>query len=293
MKRFVLIYNPLSGNASFKNELDTLIGAFQRRNCLLIPLRTESKHDTGRFISLAQELCADGIIAAGGDGTIHEVVNALLAANVNMPLGLIPCGTSNDFASYLSISRDLEACADMICCRPPQFVDVGKINDKYFMNVACGGMLPTMLQSTDTTLKNTLGKVAYYLKTVEALSNLRSFSARIKVDDTVIEDDIFLFLVLNSGIAGGFVNLAPCASLTDGKLDVLIVSKCNIPEFMRLLLNLFTGNHTSHKNITYLQASQVEIACNEHLFSDVDGEVGPPLPLSLSAVSDRLQVFIP
>ncbi|CUH97557.1 hypothetical protein P22_3688 [Propionispora sp. 2/2-37] len=293
MRRFLLIYNPLSGNTAFKTELDYVIQLFQRQHCLLIPARTEKKEDTPSFIQWAEELHADGIIAAGGDGTIHEVVNAMLEANTTIPLGLIPCGTSNDFAAFLKIDRSMEQCVGVITGGRCRSIDVGMINDKYFMNVASAGLLASVVHKTDTTLKNTLGKVAYYLKSLEALPNFRSLPIEIHADGLVIKDDILLFLVMNSGVAGGFTNLAPAARLDDGKLDLLIVNRCNVTEFMRLLIALATGNHTNHKNITYLQARDITITCDEPLESDLDGELGPPLPLRLSALPNRLKVFMP
>ena len=293
MKRFLLIYNPLSGNAYFKNELDAAIRLFQRQQCLLIPARTESKEDTPRFVQLAEELKADGIIAAGGDGTLHEVINAMLEAETALPLGIIPCGTSNDFATFLKISRDIEQCVQIICQGHWQTIDVGLINNKYFINVACAGLLASVVHNTDTALKNTLGKVAYYLKTLETIPYFRSLPIEINADGMVIKDDILLFLVMNSGAAGGFPNLAPKARLDDGKLDLLIVTRCNVTEFMRLLINLATGNHTNHKNITYLQARNITITCDEMLESDLDGKRGPYLPLTLSVIPNRVKVFMP
>lgn len=293
MRQFLLVYNPLSGNTSFKNELDYVIQLFQRQNCLLIPARTEKKEDTSVFIQWADEFHADGIIAAGGDGTIHEVVNAMLEANITIPLGLIPCGTSNDFATFLKIDRSIEQCVGVITRGHHRSIDVGVINDKFFMNVASAGLLASVVHKTDTTLKNTLGKVAYYLKSLESLPNFRSLPIEIHADGLVIKDDILLFLVMNSGVAGGFTNLAPAARLDDGKLDLLIVNRCNVTEFMRLLISLATGNHTNHKNITYLQAKDITITCAEPLESDLDGELGPPLPLHLSALSNRLKIFMP
>lgn len=294
MKRFVLIYNPLSGDAYFRYKLDELVERFQRRGCAIIPLKLMTRPDTSMFVRFAQDLKADGIIVSGGDGTVHSVVNAMLNLEVDIPLGIIPSGTSNDFATYLNISNDLEQCADIITSGLTTLVDVGKVNeDRYFINVASAGLLTSVAHSADTMLKNTMGKVAYYLKGIEELPNFRPLRMKINADGTIIDEEILLFLIANSGTIGSFRSLAPNAKINDGKLDLLVASNCRLPELMRLFISLLTGTHINHKSVRYIQAKSISIECQEELVSDLDGERGPNLPLKISAVSNKLKMFSP
>lgn len=291
MKKFLLIYNPMAGDAYFKYRLDELIEQFQRRDSLVTPVKMTRREDTGRFVRWADEVGADGIIVSGGDGTIHSIVNAMLNQNIDVPLGIIPSGTSNDFASFLNLSQDLGECADLITSGAVQMIDVGLVNDQYFINVASGGLLTSAAHSADPVLKNTLGKVAYYLKGIEELPNFRALRMKITADGVCIDGEVVLFIIANSATVGSFRNLAPRAKINDGKLDLFIVNNCRLPELMRLFISLLTGNHTSHKNVRYLQAREICIECAEELVSDLDGELGPRLPLKITAVANKLKVF--
>lgn len=291
MKQFLLIYNPLSGDAYFKYKLDEVVQEFQSKGCLVTPVRTERKEDTKELVRLAREIGADGIIVSGGDGTVHEVMNAMLELSLDIPVGIIPSGTSNDFATYLKLSRDLKQCAEVIAGGGMRAVDIGMVNNKYFINVASAGLLTGVAHTADTLLKNTLGKVAYYLKGIEELPSFRALPMRITADGRVLEDDVFLFLVMNSGVVGNFSSLVPNAAIDDGKLDLLIVNRCRLPELMRLFIGLLTGSHLNQRNITYMQAKDITIECRDDLDSDLDGELGPKLPLKITVVTNRIRVF--
>lgn len=294
MKRFVLMYNPLSGDAYFKYKLDELIERFQRKGCLVIPLKLMSQADTAVFVGIAQELCVDGIIVAGGDGTVHSVINAMFTMGIDLPIGIIPSGTSNDFATFIKLSNDLEHCANVVAAGRTDTVDVGQVNgERYFINVASAGLLTSVAHSADTVLKNTLGKVAYYLKGIEELPNFRPLKMRINADGTIIDDEVLLFLIANSGTIGSFRNLAPNAKIDDGKLDLLVANNCRLPELMRLFISLLTGSHISHKSVRYIQAQTITIECAEELHSDLDGELGPRLPICVRALSNKLKIFTP
>ncbi|WP_371365163.1 Diacylglycerol kinase [Sporomusa rhizae] len=291
MKKYALIYNPVSGDAKFKTRLDEAIEYLQLSGGIVLPFRTRVKGDVRSFIHQAKEFATDGFIVSGGDGTVHEVINAMLAEAVDVPLGIIPSGTCNDFASHLSFGRELPRCLSAVTGGFWRTVDVGSVNGEYFLNVASAGLLTSVAHSVDTTLKNTLGRMAYYLKGLGELPSFRSLHVKITADGQVIEDDILLFLIMNSGMVGSFPTLAPEAKIDDGKLDLLIVNKCSISELMGLFISIFAGRHTSSSHIRHLQASDIYIESNEPVESDLDGERGPLLPLSISTVTNRLKVF--
>ena len=141
MKKYLLIYNPMSGDAYFKYRIDELVEQFQERGGLVTPVKIMGRDDTERYVRWATDIGADGIIVSGGDGTLHSIVNAMLIQDINLPLGIIPSGTSNDFASFLNLSQDLTECASVIANGFVRATDVGKVNDRYFINVASGGLL--------------------------------------------------------------------------------------------------------------------------------------------------------
>lgn len=291
LRKFILIYNPVSGDASFRFKLDNVIETFQHKGCIVIPFRITTAQDTSDFVVLTKDVKAEGIIVSGGDGTIHEVINIMLEHSVDIPIGIIPSGTSNDFAAHLQIEKNIDMCVDTIARGNIKTFDVGKINERYFFNVASAGLMTSVAHSADVVLKNTLGKLAYYIKGIGELPNFKALNMRITVDGQVIEDDVFLFLVMNSGTVGGFPRLVPYAQIDDGKLDLLIVNKCNLPELMSLFISFLKGIHYNSKHVIYMQAQHICIECAEELYSDLDGELGPKLPLTIEVVPNKVKYF--
>ena len=291
MKKYILIYNPVSGDAKFRLRLDEVIEYLQVAGATVIPLRTRQKGDVRPFLRDTKCLDVHGIIVAGGDGTVHETINAMLSEEIDVPLGLIPSGTCNDFATHLGFSKDIPRCLSAVKKGEWRTVDVGTVNGEYFLNVASAGLLTSVAHTVDVTLKNTIGRMAYYLKGLGELPNFRSLRVRVDADGQLFEEDILFFLIMNSGMVGSFPTLAPKAKIDDGKLDVLIVNKCKIPELMGLLISIFAGRHTQSSHIRHLQATNIRIECDEPVESDLDGELGPPLPLSIATVTNKLKVF--
>ena len=291
MKKYALIYNPVSGDARFISRLDEVVEYLQAAGSMVLPFRTRYKGDIRPFISEIKGFATDGFIVAGGDGTMHEVINAMLAEDIDVPLGIIPSGTCNDFATHLNFGKDLPGCLRAVTGGLWRAVDVGSVNGEYFLNVASAGLLTSVAHSVDASLKNTLGRMAYYFKGLGELPSFRSLHVRITADGQVFEDDILLFLIMNSGMVGSFPTLAPAAKVDDGKLDLLIVNKCSIPDLMGLFISIFSGRHTTTSHIRYVQATDIAIEWDEPVESDLDGERGPLLPLAISTVTNKLKVF--
>ena len=291
MKKLVLFYNPVSGHAAFKNKLDWIVEAFQRRGILLMLYRTK-KEGNEDFATFVREVEPDGILAAGGDGTVHECVNILMKHQVDLPMGIIGSGTSNDFATYLKINEDMESYFDRIAAGQVQRVDLGRVGDEYFINVASAGMMTSIAHEVDARLKNAMGKMAYYIKGIGELPKFRSVSLSIDADDQHYDIEAFLFVVINSSVVGSMKKVAENVSVTDGKLDLLAVSKCGIPKLVTVTADLVSGKPISEKEyILHLQASRFRISTTEVLESDLDGEAGPNLPLTIETVPSAIAVY--
>ena len=291
MKKLVLFYNPVSGHAAFKNKLDWIVEAFQRRGILLMLYRTK-KEGNEDFATFVREVEPDGILAAGGDGTVHECVNILMKHQVDLPMGIIGSGTSNDFATYLKINEDMEAYFDRIAAGQVQRVDLGRVGDEYFINVASAGMMTSIAHEVDARLKNAMGKMAYYIKGIGELPKFRSVPLSIDADDQHYDIEAFLFVVINSSVVGSMKKVAENVSVTDGKLDLLAVSKCGIPKLVTVTADLVSGKPISEKEyILHLQASRFRISTTEVLESDLDGEAGPNLPLTIETVPSAIAVY--
>ena len=178
-----LIYNPVSGHALFKGKLDMLIELFQHHDIMLCPYRTRG-NGQDQLSQFLCEIAPVGVLAAGGDGTVHAVVNALQDAKIDIPLGILGSGTSNDFATHLGIGGDWESYPERIAADESRRVDLGVLEGqgRYFVNVLSAGVLTGIAHEVKSAYKNALGRIAYYLKGIGELPRLHSFPVRITAD---------------------------------------------------------------------------------------------------------------
>lgn len=287
----MLFYNPVSGHAAFKNKLDWMVEAFQRRGILVVFYRTR-KEGNEAFIPFVREVNPDGLLVAGGDGTVHEIVNLMMKGSLDLPLGIIGSGTSNDFATYLGVNADLEAYLDTIISGRLRRVDLGLVDGTYFINVASGGAMACIAHEVNVRIKNSLGKMAYYLKGIGDLPKFRYFPLKIEADGAHYELETFLFVIINSPVVGSMKNVARGVSVDDGKLDLLSIGKCSIPKLMSITADLIAGKPVSEReNVLHVQAKSFCIESGIPVESDIDGECGPMLPLTIETVPRAVAIY--
>ena len=246
MKKIRLIYNPVAGDATFKNRLDTVIKNFQKSGYLVSPYRLMGANDMDNAICEIDDKYT-AIAISGGDGSINNLINTM-KNNIDLPIGIFPFGTSNDFACSHENSRNVQKCCEIITSGEILEVDTGVVNGNYFVNV-CSAPLADVPYKTDIGMKNSLGKIAYYIKGFEEIPRLRPIRMKMEYDDKIIEDDLYLLLVLNGSTAGGFPRLAPYASVYDGLLDVIAIKAANITNIINLIIKALRGEHVEDSNI--------------------------------------------
>ena len=293
MKKILLVYNPISGQAAFKSKLDKIIEAFQRRGIILTMYRTR-RDDNFDFVDFVNESRVDGIISAGGDGTLHAVVNLMMKYKIDLPLGIIGSGTSNDFATYLGLN-DLESYFDRIVLNKTRRVDVGLVNgEKFFINVASAGSMTAIAHEVNVKLKNFFGKPAYYIQGLKELPKFKAVNIQVNADSVNFELEAFLFIVLNSGTVAGMKKITDTAKIDDGKLDLIVVKKCNAGSILKITREIFSGRgvNLKNENIFHLQSKKFLISSTNDLISDIDGEVGSKLPLEIETIPLALEFFV-
>lgn len=290
MKKILLVYNPVSGHAAFKNRLDAVIENFQRRGIFLSIYRT-CAGDNSAFVECVKNSGAEGVIAAGGDGTLHAVINWLKKNSIDLPVGVMGSGTSNDFAAHMQL--DAEKVFDAVAEGKTRPVDLGLVNGaEYFINVASAGLFTSIAHEVDSRLKNFLGKSAYYLRGLGEIKNFKSVPLNITADGKNFSIDAFLFLVLNSPSVAGFKKISDAAQIDDGKLDFLALKKCSPRNLATLAKKILAGaSIDDDENIFSLQAKTFEINSSVALTSDLDGEAGDILPLKIETVRHALNFF--
>lgn len=292
MQKLLLVYNPVSGSAEFKNKLDAIIESLQRRKIFLTIYRTRAEDSREEFAECVKLSEVEGIISAGGDGTLHRVVNWIKKSQINLPLGVIGSGTSNDFATHLKIV-DLENYFDIIAKKIFRPVDLGLVNGKkYFINVASAGVFTSIAHEVDSKQKNSLGKVAYYLRGLGEIPKFKSVPVKIVADGKIFEEEIFLFLILNSPAVAGMKKIIDSAKIDDGKTDLIAVKKTGTKNLLGITKKLLSGETVeSDENILHIQAANFEITSPHDLTSDIDGEVGDKLPLKIETIHHAVNFF--
>src|SRR5690625_2689255 len=292
MKSARIIYNPTAGRETFRRELPKVLEKFELAGYETSTHATKGEGDATEAARIAVERKHDIVIVAGGDGTINEVVQGIAEADYRPKLGVIPAGTTNDFARALSIPRDTQKAVDIILKNNVKALDIGKVNEHYFINIAGGGDLTELTYDVPIKLKSALGQLAYYIKGIEMLPSLKPVPTVIEYDNQVFEGDIMLFLVANTNSVGGFEKLAPDALIDDGYFDLIILKKTNLGEFLRIATAGIRGTHIEDENIIYTQAKRIKITPKEKMLLNVDGEYGGELPGEIVNLRRHIDFYV-
>ncbi|MBM7580397.1 diacylglycerol kinase [Jeotgalibacillus terrae] len=293
MKRARIIYNPTSGREIFRRHLPEVLMKLEQAGYETSCHATTCAGDASVAATTAAERGFDLIIASGGDGTLNEVVNGL-AEKPNRPrLGLIPTGTTNDFARALHIPRDIEDALDIIIKGDTIPVDVGRMNDKYFINIAGGGRITELTYEVPSKLKTVLGQLAYYLKGIEMLPSFKPTNVRIEYDGKVFEGEVMLFLIGLTNSVGGFEKLAPDSSINDGLFTLMFLKKTNMAETIRVISLALRGEHLHDPHLEYVKANHIKVTSQDTVQLNLDGEFGGLLPAEFQNLYRHLNVCAP
>lgn len=287
----------MAGQRFFPMYLDQFLDTFQKKGYEVRIFRTSSSDDFKEFLIDRDMTGCEAIIVAGGDGSVNQVVNAMMNQGIDLPLGVIPAGTANDFAMHIGMPTDLLEAVDRIAEMKIGSVDIGSVNDAFFINVCCGGLFSNISQNIDVELKNTLGKLAYYIKGFQQLPSFTKLKLRISNSDETVVDDFYLFLVLNGSSAGGFNRLGLDANISDGKMDFVGIKACHVGDIPGLFGKILIGEHLTDKNVLFFQSDEIKIECLNGVKgfeeTDIDGEVGPIFPLDIRVLHQKLKIIEP
>lgn len=292
MKRARIIYNPTSGREMFKRHLPEVLMRLEQAGYETSCHATTGAGDATVAAAAAVERNFDLVIAAGGDGTINEVVNGLAEQPYRPKLGIIPVGTTNDFARAIGVPRTVEGACDVIVEGISMPIDLGRVNDKYFINIAGGGRLTELTYEVPSKLKTMLGQLAYYLKGMEILPSIKPTHVEIEYDGKLFEGEIMLFLVSLTNSVGGFEKLAPDSSLNDGLFDLLILKKANLADFIKVASLALRGEHINDPHLIYTKANRIKVNPTEKMQLNLDGEYGGLLPGEFVNLYQHIEVFV-
>ena len=217
----------------------------------------------------------DAVVCSGGDGTLNEAIKALMTSGKRVPLGYIPSGTMNDFASSLGIPKDMPEAAARVVEGQTVTVDAGSFNEEYFTYIAAFGAFTDVSYETPQQMKNMFGSLAYIMEGLNRLNTAKSYHVAVTHDDETIEDDFIFGMVSNSTSVGGFKGL--CGTevlLDDGVFEVLLIKTPKSLAEFQLTINSFLKRELDSKYFVSFKAKKVEFHSDGDLPWTLDGEFG-------------------
>lgn len=279
MKKLLFIINPKAGRTAIKTDLFEIIMTFADAGYEVVTYPTTGPEDAERKV-IADGADYDLIVCAGGDGTLENTICGYMnMGEKKVPIGYIPVGTTNDFARSLKISRKPLVAANQIVGGKKKLIDVGSLDDKYFIYIAAFGIFTDISYSTNQQLKKVMGHSAYVLEGIRNITNFKTYNIEAQLDDALITGEYIYGMITNSFSVAGFkIRGTKYVVLDDGKFDCLFIKKPqNITELQQIVSSMLTNNlDDMEENEMFFscKASRVKIKCDKPIAWTVDGEYG-------------------
>lgn len=280
MKKLLYIYNPAAGRRTAKASLSDVVEVFSRQGYEITVHPTQGRGDATRTV-LEDGGGFDRVVCCGGDGTLNETVQGLLAlpADKRPVLGYIPAGTTNDFSRTLELPRTLPELAEAAGAGTPRPIDVGEAEGRPFTYVAAFGLFTDVSYSTPQANKNLLGHFAYLLEGMGRLASIPSYHMKVSTrSGTEVEGDFIYGMVGNTVSVGGLVNLPrDKVLLDDGRFEVILIRQPKTAKDWQSILTALTTLELSKDGegaVVGFSAGEVTFACDAPVAWTVDGEFG-------------------
>ena len=274
MKKMLFIYNSNAGTGMLKPKLADVIDIFVKAGYDVTVYPTQRYHDAlAKMMAYTEHY--DIVVCSGGDGTLDEVVTGMSRREDKVPIGYIPAGTTNDFASSLHISKDMLEAADTAANGVPFPCDVGVFNDDYFVYIAAFGLFTDVSYETKQSMKNVLGHLAYVLEGTKRIFNVPSYHIKVTHDGEVIEDDFVFGMVTNSRSVGGFREIiGRNVAFDDGVFEVTLIKTPKNPIELNEIVASLVIKQINSKHVYSFRSGEVKFESIEEIPWTLDGEFG-------------------
>ena len=276
MKKLLFVMNPCAGMRKGSRYLAQILEVFNRADYEVIAYMTAGSGDARRQV--AKYACqVDLVVCCGGDGTFNETVAGIRQAQADTPIGYIPAGSTNDFASSLKLSTDLVKAAEDIVHGVPEYFDVGSFGGRWFSYVASFGAFTRASYATPQSVKNALGHAAYILGGIQELSQLKPAHLRFELPDgRVFEDDYLFGAISNSTSVAGILTIAPDkVDMTDGMFELLLIrAPKDLTELADCIIALQRQTYNCAM-MTFLSTDRVTVTAPKTVDWTLDGEHEP------------------
>ena len=273
-KKLLFIFNPKAGMAQIKNHLLDIVDIMVKAGFETTIYTTQARGDATRKI-LEDGAHYDRIICSGGDGTLDEVVTGMHQADLSIPLGYIPAGSTNDFAKSLGIPNDMVKAAQIAVGDHIFSCDLGKFNEDTFIYIAGFGLFTEISYETPQGLKNIFGHAAYILSAAQSLASIPNYMMQIDVNGELIEDRFIYGMITNSVSVGGFKGLTgKDIQLDDGEFEMTFIKYPANPIELNEIITYLTGIISETRMVYNCKADSVRVRSIESIPWTLDGEFG-------------------
>jgi YegS/Rv2252/BmrU family lipid kinase len=284
------IINPTAGGNRGMRLWERIRPVFQAAGWDLSESLSQKRGDAE---AMAASAPAEVVLAAGGDGTMHEVANGLLRSHRRAALGVVPVGTGNDFARGIGLPRDPLAAATALVTARPRALDVGEVNGRYFLTIAGAGFDGEVAKLVNAWPKILSGTMMYALGILKTLATYRPVEVEISVDGTTSRDRLLMIAVGNTAWSAGGMWTVPPARPDDGLLHAMIAGPLTRLETLVVLPGVFTGRHLAHKKVRIAYGREIRVTSRTPLAVQADGESIGVLPAVFTVHPAALTVLTP
>ena len=273
-KKLLFVFNPKSGMGLIKNHLLEIVDAMVKAGYDPTVYPTQARGDAIRKVK-EDGANYDRIVCSGGDGTIDEVVTGMREANLHIPLGYIPAGSTNDFARTLGIPSDMIKAAHIAVGDHVFPCDVGQFNDDTFIYIVGFGLFTEISYDTPQELKNALGHAAYILSAAKSLAAIPSYLMQIEANGEIIQDRFIYGMITNSLSVGGFKGITgKDVQLDDGEFEVTLIKSPTNPLELNEIIGYLTGIIHETKMVYAFKTNHIQVRSRSSVAWTVDGENG-------------------
>lgn len=284
----ILAINPSSGRGRARNLALIAKDYFSERGIPVTLLEGASLADfREKLIYHLDHESVSGVVAFGGDGFIHEIIQHIVPRQI--PLGVIPCGTGNDLARSIGVYRlSLTQQLDLIVGKDPQCIDLGQVGETWFAAILSSGF-DVLVNERANGMRWPKGRMRYNIAMIEKIIQLRAHFYRIRLDKEFIDVRATLVTVANGASYGGGMNVCPDAALDDGLFDVMVLGEVSRTELLKVFPKVYSGRHVGHPAVSFYRCREIEIIGSGSSFAD--GEPISSLPLSATCISNAMKVW--
>lgn len=295
MTKAMIIVNPSSGAEESENYTEQLKEQLKAVASEFVIKKTKKSGDAKEFSEEAALNDYEAVFVLGGDGTVSEAVNGLMLHESKLPLGIIPLGTVNNVARAVGIPMNPEKAIDSLEQLTVQKIDVGKLNDRFFISSTSVGPIPESVQEVDVDMKTKFGVFAYLIEGIKALKNDETYTFELDIDGEKWTAEYSLLLIAMSNFVGGVGTIIPEAAIDDGLIHLVTLKETTAKEKLSLVPELFQNKEYTKDQLEHRSFKKARIRLVEDIDKEinctVDGDKGQTFPLEIEVLPQALSVF--